>query len=920
MNKKLTKPFLLFFTLIFGVSVSEASIIYGPVKNETTGHIYYLLSNNSWTASEAEAVTLGGHLVTINDANENLWVLNTFSLYGGTAKTLWIGLNDAAREGNFVWSSGEVSTYRNWSGNEPSAGSSTEDFVHIYDLNRGSYAGKWNDHVNILAEYGVPLHGVVELPYSVEVSGRVFDAVSRSPLSGANITCFGQSKTSSEAGSFSFGSVSLIGDNKLSVNRSGYATYSRTITAPAGTIKVTIPDIFLQAAGTNPIVTFVEPRLTGKFLSGVTLNNDFTTSVNWNGLTPGSVRFLVNGNLVATRTGTGPEYVATMNMGSSPFRPSFNAAGNQVTVQAVGSGGQMSDPFKIDVVILPLPDPIKVVTGQGYPFTTYLDGRIGLDYDFPNPAIKKIVTLPIIGSFGFEAAANGSFDYTVTDGDWEIAFGVGAESKIGKRGRRPSFPGLTRYPKMKLYIGNKEFSGKIEAGAAGTAIIERGITFNEISGQAELGARLELTRYGLHDLVPGLGAVASHVPSLNEMTKNISIIIWAMPSFDGKMTFATHPDFHFDTLEFTGKVGLEAAYEPKMSDDFELRVYVGGEPSATFEIPGDLFKNVKFRAYAGAEFKAWLYTLGPVEYVFVDVSYPAAKSLALGMRSADGTTGVAAFRVVSADTNTVRTVSREYLAAGPEQFIGADGATKAITSKAVLVGNVQSANAVSPLDAFRSIGRTPSNPVASKGVIAPAQKGPISNAGPQIGQADLPLLENVFPGSDPALAGRGQALMLLYVTDNGSPNDLQFTDIRWTRFDGTNWSTPATIHTNTQAEFSPQVAYDGTGDALAVWERVADSNFNQTNLTAMAAQMEIVWSKWDHTTGQWSVPEAFTANNHLDHAPLLCGPMNDGSLLATWTANRSNLLMGTNGAGSYMLSALWNPVSENWSVTSPISE
>jgi hypothetical protein len=70
-------------------------------------------------------------------------------------------------------------------------------------------------------------------------------------------------------------------------------------------------------------------------------------------------------------------------------------------------------------------------------------------------------------------------------------------------------------------------------------------------------------------------------------------------------------------------------------------------------------------------------------------------------------------------------------------------------------------------------------------------------------QADLTLVQNAFPDSSPAMAARDTELMLLYVTDNGMTNDLQYSDIAWTRWDGTNWSVPATIQTNTQAEFAP---------------------------------------------------------------------------------------------------------------------
>jgi Ca2+-binding RTX toxin-like protein len=49
---------------------------------------YYLFSNSgSWTAAQAQAVALGGSLVTINDAAENQWLTTNFAGQGN----LWIG-------------------------------------------------------------------------------------------------------------------------------------------------------------------------------------------------------------------------------------------------------------------------------------------------------------------------------------------------------------------------------------------------------------------------------------------------------------------------------------------------------------------------------------------------------------------------------------------------------------------------------------------------------------------------------------------------------------------------------------------------------------------------------------------------------------------------------------------------------------
>jgi hypothetical protein len=754
------------------------------------------------------------------------------------------------------------------------------------------------------AQFVVDLRG---LTGGLTVSGRVLAAATRQPLSGASVSLAGQNTSTAGDGKFSLANISLASGNTLTASESGFVTHTGTLSVPAGSKTVTSADILLQAAVTGkPVVTKVEPGLQGLFLSGASLSNDFTASVNWNGLSPGYVRFFANDAQVGgDQTGSGPDYVCTIDMAGASFRPAFDPFANKVKVIAVSSGGQASDSFLAYLRILPVPDPLKLLTGQGWPFTTYLDGHVALDFDFPDPPIKAVLNLPVIGRYGFEFAANASFDYTVTDGDWEAAFGVGAEGKQGKRGRRPSIPGLTRYPKMKMYIGNKEISGKLEAGERGTATIQKGITFDEVFGHGELEAKLELGRVGLLDLLgPGLSSAVGGIPGLGDLTKTVSVIIYVIPGIDGELTFALQPLFAFDRLEMTGKVGLEAAYEPKLSDDLKLRVYVGGEPSVTLQVPGDLLKDVRFKAYAGAEFDAWFFKIGPIECVFADVTYPSA--LAAASLASGGS--IVMLKVLPADVGEIHPMSRAYRDAGPEQFVASESGQNYLTK-----------GGVSALDNFRQLSQAPAKGSVMAESPAKAESGGPAY-GPKLGeadsgtnQADLTLVQNAFPGSSPAMAARGTELMLLYVTDNGITNDLQYTDIAWTRWDGTNWSVPLAIRTNTQAEFAPQVTYDGNGDVIAVWERVADPSFNQTNLTAMAAQMEIVWSRWCRTNGAWSEPAALTANSYLDHAPLLCGPMSDGSVLAVWTANQQNLLMGTNAPGNdTVLWVQWSAASQSW--------
>src|SRR4051812_35056837 len=80
---------------------ASATVISSQIYN-TNGHTYLLLASSSWPNAEAEAVTLGGHLVTVNDAAEDAFVYSTF---GPTAISqspasgkvnLWLGYNDVA--------------------------------------------------------------------------------------------------------------------------------------------------------------------------------------------------------------------------------------------------------------------------------------------------------------------------------------------------------------------------------------------------------------------------------------------------------------------------------------------------------------------------------------------------------------------------------------------------------------------------------------------------------------------------------------------------------------------------------------------------------------------------------------------------------------------------------------------------------
>lgn len=154
---------------VAATTASQAAVLTGPVTYPANGATYYLLDAANWTELEAEAITLGGHLATVDDAAENLWIYNTFSAFGGTDRSLAIGYNDAAIEGSYEWTSGSPSAYTSWAPGEPNNFLGDEDYAVMWHPSSGVGDGLWTDvpNTNSITRPGgstAGIHGVVEVP------------------------------------------------------------------------------------------------------------------------------------------------------------------------------------------------------------------------------------------------------------------------------------------------------------------------------------------------------------------------------------------------------------------------------------------------------------------------------------------------------------------------------------------------------------------------------------------------------------------------------------------------------------------------------------------------------------------------------------------------------------------------------------
>ena len=101
--------------------------------NPANGHAYKRIYCHDVMDAMTLAAAEGAYLVSINDEAEEIWIQGVFD-----PESFWIGLNDIAEEGQWIWHSGEPVTYTNWETHKQDGGN-----TEMKDYVISDFGGRW---------------------------------------------------------------------------------------------------------------------------------------------------------------------------------------------------------------------------------------------------------------------------------------------------------------------------------------------------------------------------------------------------------------------------------------------------------------------------------------------------------------------------------------------------------------------------------------------------------------------------------------------------------------------------------------------------------------------------------------------------------------------------------------------------------
>ncbi|MFC1856688.1 CARDB domain-containing protein [Thermodesulfobacteriota bacterium] len=618
--------------------------------------------------------------------------------------------------------------------------------------------------------------------------------------------------------------------------------YTRSGTINLGSTQYKRLNVKLKKKEARPAITNVVSTYGKFFIEGVPLTNEYIVAVDWNGEAPGVVKFAVNGK-VSEIAATGSEVGKTFNMGAD-FKGGLSYLTNTLQIMAVTQGGIRSAVERLHPVVIPLP---AWSTSLGV-FGDLKFGENLITYNLKkswpeNPMEIQInpETLGVLWNAWSLIPIVGNRNFGIPP--TQVFLDI--EAKTDGSGSVAS-GGTTGFE-----AAGQEIKGKL--GGKGKLQYKTGKGLEWTGASLLMGVEGTIKKeVGPVTLIPALEGAVNLGFGVGRVVRWFN----SLAKIEGKIN--TGYDIELQMMDKDGKVGFKQS-EGSISNGIGLGLSMGasklktelsggGTNKAFWQFPANpgYLKKIETELSAKIAMTIWLFSKdfeAKHTFTYPD-STPSSLSDRLPLSVAD-----------------FQPISRNFLYYGPyNQFVAEPGGSRTPMSLRTPAGQVDGVNK---------------------------------------------LIENVYPHSEPAIAENNGKLGIAYVYFDPADSTLQGTEIYFSYFDGTNYTDPAPIINDTQAEFAPAIAFDSSANLVCVWERIKDTDFAGTEIGDMAQAMEIVYAVYTPASASWSAPLALTDNAYLDHSPMLKRG-NDGGLLLVWRSNPGGDLIGDAASPTNIHYAQWN--------------
>ena len=698
---------------------------------------------------------------------------------------------------------------------------------------------------------------------NVMLTGRVTDSITGVALNGAAIRIGSRATTSNREGAFSLTDVDLSIDAEVRISLAGYQPRALTVAESANNQAIVVDARLSRELNFAPTLRSFRAEILKLVPADVPLTINFFADVDWNG-PPGKFFVYHNGVIAASVNGR-PQGMTTIPVNfprgiSSVGTNTFTASAQALLTQsASGRTATSATERKATIEVAPFFEPLRNVLR----INRVLDQIVvGGSLVFEIGKLKvPVPKLPLEFDVEIELGVEARL------GTGSVEFMAGAGGEWSKK-RRPLFQ--KQLPKTQIRFGDLKLEPEFIASALGTLGPPSFFNPTGMQGELKVKGSYPIGKWGPQDvLIPSVSTALSRIPIVRDYVDHVSVSIDGEATISGKAAWTAPWKLSPTSANIAVAIGLKGGYNPKkLPGGAELDIYLRGALTGEGSItPKFAFDSLDFKVSAG-------YRVQLPGIWIIRVENSANWDLF--------NWNIYRGQNVSNSTGTIRPVreARTYLEFGLPRF----------QQRAV-------------------------DPIKSR------------LAGPRRAEANLPaelsLVENVYPRASPAIATWGSEAMVLYVSDNGSTDPIQYSSLYWTRFDGSNWSSPVALSDDPRAVSAPRLVFDRQGNGIAVWQRLKDANFSADDPEGWLARQEIVTSNWNRSTGTWSTPVALTDNSFLDHEPLLAAPAGDGPVVLAWMSNAQNLIQGEGAAGaasnSFVWSATLNEAGAEWSAPVPVS-